>query len=512
MIDKWLNRLDQFDPRNLFWGVITISILLAAWMQYIQHGWINPDSVIYFEQARLFAKNDWQGMLGVYQWPFYSACIGIVHKLTSLSIQASAQLLNMLFFGLATASFLRLITLAGGSNRTLIMGMLLLFSSQYIVGDVLEMLMRDEGFWAFYLTALVFFIRYIQHQKRWDALHWQLCIIIATLFRIEAILFLLFLPLACLLDSSTQLKTQLRKLLNAYSISIFIGIVISFAVIALPQLSMSQFGRLNEVFTNSLYQEFTKKLFLQSDIMSHQVLGRYLAEFAIPGLLLTFIYVIGSKIITATGFVGIGLVLIGTKCTSIEIKPTVKRVLLVVGSIALISMLLIIIKVFVLSSRYAVALAWILLIFASFYLSTLSLNPNKKPRMVFIFICLILGLSLVKNILPKREGYNFRQDAVAWIKKHNTNNSPVFYDDTRMIYYANISYKGNWGDNWKVVLSAIEKKTIQMNPILAISHSKKHAERLDFIDKKLTEFKEVKRFSNRKAKKFIVIYQLKNTK
>ena len=199
MMDQWLNRIDRFNTKNLILWVVAASILLAAWMQYIQHGWINPDSVLYLEQARLFSLGDWRGATQVFNWPLYGACIGFVHKLTSLSIHVSAQLLNMLFFSMATASFLCLIKLAGGNNRTLIAGTLLLFGSQYIVGDVLEMLMRDEGFWAFYLTALVFFIRYNQQLKKRDAVLWQICIMFAVLFRIEAILFLIISAAHCLI-------------------------------------------------------------------------------------------------------------------------------------------------------------------------------------------------------------------------------------------------------------------------------------------------------------------------
>lgn len=206
MIDQWLNKLDNLNTKNLFWVIVAASILLAAWMQYIQHGWINPDSVLYFEQAKQFAQGEWKAGFKIFEWPLYGACISLIHKITSLPIQNSAQLLNMLFFGIATASFLKLIQLAGGNNRTLFFGMLLLFSSLYIVGDVLEMLMRDEGYWAFYLTALVYFIRYLDSKKLVHAVLWQLSMITATLFRIEGILFLLFLPVIVIALQPEKIK------------------------------------------------------------------------------------------------------------------------------------------------------------------------------------------------------------------------------------------------------------------------------------------------------------------
>jgi hypothetical protein len=510
MIDQWLHKLDKLDTKYLFGIIVASSILLAAWMQHIQHGWINPDSVLYFEQARLFSLNDWQGIIAVYSWPFYGVCIGFIHQITHLNIHQSAQLLNMLFFGIATASYLNLIKLGGGNNRTLFFGMLLLFSTLYIVGDVLEMLMRDEGFWAFYLTALVFYIRYIQKEKLTDALLWQSSIILATLFRIEAILFLLFLPLFNLVTSTISIKENLKKLFHTYSISLTIGLIISITIVAIPNITITHFGRLNEVFTTNLFYEFTNKFITQSRVMSEQVLGGYLDEFAVPGLLLTFLYVIGSKVLTATGIIGTCLAIFSIKNISSTIDQNVRRVLITCAAIAIIIMVLIIIKVFILSSRYAVAFAWILLIFASFSLTWISFSKNNKTRLVFILICLILSLSFIKNILPKREGYNYMLNAVQWLKLNNKTNATVFYDDQRMIYYAGEKFKRSTDDKWNPVLNAINDESIKNYQYLALTHSNKHSERITYIKENLHDFKEVKRFNNYKSKKFIVIYHKVN--
>jgi hypothetical protein len=510
MIDQWLNKLDNLNTTNLFWMIVASSILLAAWMQYIQHGWINPDSVLYFEQAKLFAQGEWKAGFKIFEWPFYGGCISLVHKITSLPVQNSAQLLNMIFFGIATASFLNLIKIAGGNNRTLFFGMLLLFGSLYIVGDVLEMLMRDEGFWAFYLTALLYFIHYMKSGNLSHAVIWQLSMIVATLFRIEGILFLIFLPIIVIACQPVDKKSKLALLLNTYSISIIIGLSIAMTIILYPEINIASFGRLDEVFTTNLLDEFSNKFFTQADIMSKQVLGEYLEEFAIPSLLLTFLYVMGSKILTATGVVGTALSIFGINNSSNTMPLIVRRVLLISSTIAFIVMFLIIAKVFILSSRYVVALAWILLIFASLYLSHLSIISKKKQRILLIVITVFLSLSIIKNILPKREGYNYTQEAVQWLKEQNKNGENVFYNDTRMIYYADAPYKGNWSDNWLMTLDAIRNKSIQNHHYLALTHSKNHLEHLKYIENNLPEYIEIKRFYNYRAEKFVIIYRARS--
>jgi hypothetical protein len=157
---KILHQLEQKSVAQLQFWIVFIAILIAAQVQYIQHGWINPDSVLYLEAAKFFSHGEWKAGFAVFPWPFYSLCITAVNKITQLGVHVSAQILNVLFFAIATYSFIKIIQLAGGKQRQMIAGALIWLSAQYMIGGVLEMLMRDEGFWAFFLLSIVFFIRF----------------------------------------------------------------------------------------------------------------------------------------------------------------------------------------------------------------------------------------------------------------------------------------------------------------------------------------------------------------
>lgn len=509
IIPNFFNQIDSFAPKKLFWWIVFASLLLAGWMQYIQHGWINPDTVLYFEQARLIALGDWSGAIKVFSWPLYGACIAAVHKLTSLGIHQSAQLLNMLFFGIATASFLSIIQLAGGGARVMLAGTLLLFGGQYLVGDVLEMLMRDEGFWAFYLSGLVFFIRYVQHNKLNDALLWQVCIIIATLFRIEAICYLIGLPVCLLFVRDLSRKNRLLRLLNAYSIAIFTLLAIVATIALSEDLNISNFGRLQEVFSLNLYQELTLKLFTQAQIMSNQVLGKFLEEFAVVGLLLTFLYAIVAKAISTTGLFAAVFAGLTLKNNGANIQPNAYLALKTAALIALTVMALIILKVFVLSGRYVAGLSWILLVLGAFYFAALLTNKDKKLAFIASLIVIALCLGLVKNILPKREGYNYMQEAAAWLKLHNSGQERVFYNETRMRYYMGEPFVGTWNNNEAYLNQFIIGGSIQQYSLLVINQSAKKTKENALTNKLLSNYVEVERFNSFKAKNSIVIYRKK---
>jgi hypothetical protein len=506
-----INKIEHTTTHKLHMSIVVLAMLLAAQMQYIQHGWINPDSVLYFESARLMAVGQWKEALQVWNWPLYPVLIATVHKITSLGIQTSAQILNIVFFGLTAFSFVHIIRLAGGSQLTMAAGALILFSSQYIVGDVLEMLMRDEGFWAFYLTGLLFFIRFYQHLKFKDALLWQLCAIIATLFRIEVITYLILLPSLFLFSFNANFKTRIRYFFIGHSLNIFLAIGLILAIALHGDLSMKSFGRLQEVFTLNLYDELTRKLFKHAAIMSSDVLGKYLEEFAVQGLLLTFTYVMIVKAISTTGLVNFIMAIFAIKNRTALLESKTFSVLSTVALISLMNMALIITKVFVLSSRYVVGLAFILMILAAFQFAAIlkcyAGRSEKKYKWLSILLIAFMSLSIVKNILPKAKGYNYMQDTAIWIKESTKKKKPVFYDDSRVNYFAGEPFAGTWGDSWEVVISAINDGSIYKYDYLQISHSIKRPEREKFFAEKLPQFKEVVRFNSVKSKKSIVIYK-----
>lgn len=512
-MNKILNKIDDISTTKLYLPLVLLGMLLAAEIQYIQHGWINPDTVLYFESARLFAQGDWQAAIKVFNWPLYSICIATVHKLTTLSIHTSAQLLSVIFFGITTASFLKTIELAGGTVRTMCAGALILFSSQYLVGGVLEMLMRDQGFWAFYLTSLVFFIKFYQSKTYANALLWQICAIAASLFRIEAITFLVFLPVLLLFNKEAKSLQRIKDVIKCNFLNIIAAVSILSAIV-LSDISMSQFGRLKEVFSTNLFAELTHQFFTKSAIMSELVLGKYLEEFAVQGLLLTFIYVMISKTITVAGLVNLGLAAYTYRAKNYLMNTPAFQVLKAAAIIATLNMALIITKVFVLSGRYVIALGLIVMILASFkladlskYLNTALTSKDKKLKWLTTAILIIMLLGALKNILPKAEGYNYLQDAAAWVTGYNKENKPVFYDETRIRFYLHEPFTHKWDNTWQVVTKAVNDNSIKNHELLMISHSDKHPEHVKYISEKLPEFIEIKRFSSVKKNNSIVIYK-----
>ncbi|MEY3746858.1 MAG: hypothetical protein RL194_317 [Pseudomonadota bacterium] len=507
---QFLSKINRLPANQLIALLSLAGMLIAMQINYIQHGWVNNDSPLYFEAARLFAAGEWRQGFLLFEWPLYSGLIALTHKLTGYEIHLSAQILNVLFFGIATAAFLKLIQLAGGDQNTLLAGGLVLFSSQYVVGDILQMLLRDQGFWAFFLLSLVFFIRFYRHRRLPDAIFWQLAAIIANLFRIEGFSYLLALPLILLWQRDIAIAMRLQMLLKAHCINIIIAIGIFLLVFS--GHGSGNLGRLNEIFTPYLYQQLTANLMLKSEIMATQVLGNYLDDFAVQGLLLTFVFVVLSKIVSASGPVCIGLAAYALKSSQRLISPDGRAVIIAVMLIAIVNMFLIITKVFVLSGRYTIPMALMVMLLAVFGLRGLwahSANGWKSAgfrKWLLPALLIIMALGLVKNLVPKRDGYNYQQDGVAWLQADNVEQRPVLFDNDRVAYYANAPYPGLGDSYFRRFESALGDGSIANYDYVVVSLDREELGQPNRIDQ-LGGFKEVHRSWNTRGNKAIVIYR-----
>jgi hypothetical protein len=511
---KLIDKLQSCSLNKIALTIILISILVALQVQYIQHGWINSDSILYLEAAKLFANGQWAAGFNVFEWPFYALCIAMTQYITTLNVHHSAQLLNVIFFAITCTSFLKIIELAGGKQLQLIAGGMIFLSAQYLIGGVLEMLMRDEGFWAFYLTSLVFLIKFYQQRQLKDALLWQTSIIIATLFRIEAISFLIFLPLVFLIHKEYPIKNRIKLVLQAYSLQFIFTAIIIGLLITNESFSASMLGRLNEIFTPHLLNDLTRQLSEKSQIMAKMVLGQYLDEYALPSLIITFCYAMLMKTVNATGLINVFLAFFSFKSQKKHIEKRSYQLLIGACLIATMNMAMIITKVFVLSSRYVLALSFILMIIASFYFASLleqsTHRENKKPQWLVSILILIMSLGFINNILPKKDGYNYLQDAVAWVKQQNTTNSPVFYSDARMRYYADQPYTGERGDSWLNFEDAIENKSINQYQFILVSVTIDDIKNAESISEKVKNYTLVQEINGVQSKKKVFIFKKTN--
>lgn len=432
---------------RLFLGKITPSqwlglYLLAAFMiackiMYNQHGWVNNDSLLYFEQARLIAAGEFQQAFSLFTWIFYPGLLALIHTLSGIDIHSAAIGLNIVCFVLFVAGFQRLLLEAGAKMRTLHWGLLLLFSTQYIIGDVLGMLLRDEGFWAAYTWGLVYWLRALKHRRWHDILMFQCSMAIAVLFRIEASAYLLALPLFMLLHQAIAWPQRIKLWLQANTIALLTAAILGIAIFA-GALHIQQLGRLQEIITQlaNLFSERISFINQKADIIGKQVLGDDLDDYSVFSLWASLILIASFKTLKVAGLPALLVVLWPKPTWWFKLSEHTRHLVVATLFISFTVSLVIILNVFVLSSRYVISTGIIVLILAAFAISELQ---NRWPKWASMFFAALLACLLIYSLYD-RNGIDLDRQAVNYIQSINTQHKPVFYDTENARFYAKQPY------------------------------------------------------------------------
>jgi len=502
----------KFTENNIIGFFVILSMLICAWIQYIQYGRINIDSVLYFESAKLIANGDFLGGMKIYNWPFYSSCIALTHNLTDLNIEHSAKLLNVIFFGITTASYLKVITLAGGKNLEIIFGALILLSTRHIVGEMLSMQMRDEGFWAFFLLSLVFFIKFFEYGRFIDSILWQTAIIIAMLFRVEALGYLLLLPMVIFFTSYPHQKWQ-GVLIN-YTLPFILFVAYFTSIMLIQSTSILSVSRLQEIQPSIFLHDLTAQLQLKSQIFANDILGKYLGDYAIESLLTTFLLIIFIKSINTIGFVNLGLVAITIVNSKELIKRSVYKILIATCIISVLNLMFIVTRSFVIVGRYTAAVTLILLILASFSIRWIIESKNKYiiiRYLAFTFLTIFITINIWKNVRYELDSQYYLKDAALWLKNKNTEQYPVLYDSILTRYFSGEPYLVEYRLTNKIEL--ISEK-INSNAfenykyiILDFNNNSENIKKTEFMAKHLPNYKSIKRFNSTKDKHYAIVYK-----
>lgn len=158
---------------------------------------INNDGLLYLSTAQLFVEQGLKAAFTQFNWPAFSILIGLVHQVLSVSYESAAYILNALLLALLSVGFVALYReMTDGNGRPWLAAAVILLSPQ--LTDYRAYIIRDIGYWALSLWAVLHFVRYCRQGTWFDALAWQGCIVGAIAFRIEGAALAALLPLWCL--------------------------------------------------------------------------------------------------------------------------------------------------------------------------------------------------------------------------------------------------------------------------------------------------------------------------
>jgi len=497
---------------------LTLTILFGLRVVYIQQGWIADDAVLYYEMARLIASGDFQSAIKMFEWPFYPALIAITHVLTGLGIQNSGHLLSISFFTLTAYGLIQLVKCLGGSTRAQVFAVLLLMGSRYIAGDIMPMSTRDQGYWALMCLAIWQFVVFHQEGRIKAAILWQLFAVLGTLFRIEGAVIMMALPWAVWILPQQNFKQKQIAFIRSVSLLVIMSLfgvllVFTFQMLGIFEISLSQIGRLRELFSgfDDIALNINQNLIHRVYVMRNQVIGEPFKEYAWVTFLLSLLSISIMKCMFVAGWAPALLASMYARVIHAMSEAKAFRILMSVLLIVWVTACLIILKVNILSGRYVVLFGLVLIVFSSLIMDE-RLSQwrllNKNHQAISIFCALIIVVGLIGNIWPKAIGHAHERDAVMYVKQRQSVGQKALYTTARQRFYADAPYEGRGFDDWHYLKTRIEDHRVSDYEfvIINLDLNQDAHQKEAYLHLHLKQHKLDKIFYGYKKKKRVLVY------
>jgi hypothetical protein len=422
-----------FRQNKLIFATAIFLSLVLSYLGYARAVVVNSDGICYLQSAMTMNVDGLKTAMHVCdqaKWPLYSMVIAAVVDVTHVSYVAAAYLCNGLFSLLTVVAFIYLVALLGGTRRVLWLAAFVILLSHEFNG-VREYVVRDHGFWAFYLISMVFLLRYFHSFKRYDAGLWSVALAIATLFRVEGAVFLLCLPFAAWFVKK-PFKQRMLSFVTLNSLLIVLGVGV-LVWIALSHSTVGQGGRLAEV-----QYQLTDGVLLMRDHfriasqgLAQHVLSSYAAHDA--SMLLFFLLIIwyGVNVISNVSLV-YALLIIYAGWQKLIAFDRPRR--LVVYGYLLVNLVItagFLAEHLFLSKRYLIALSLVLMLWVPFALAHLMRRYRQSV------VLSLMAVYAVASLLSFGDSKTYIRQAGQWLAVNAPANATIYSNDEFVMFYSN---------------------------------------------------------------------------
>jgi len=416
------------------------GVLTSAWCLYIDDV-INNDGMIYVRAAELLASGDWAGVFASHQWPFFSLLMLLLGKLLGISYQWAGHLLNAGFFTASSVLFVLVARAFGGTSQRLTVFAALVAVMHPAFNEYRAFIIRDAGYLTFYLAAVWYLARSVSE----PALRYRIGVVIAfaiaSLFRIEGVVFLLSTPLLLSFTRRAGGRSPWLWLLLLAASAGLLAVVLGWWLLA-PNVgvdSLAAFSGPLDVVVNAWQQNnaiFAHKI----TVLREEFLGQYAKEYAWALFIFAVLMILVSATFSQLTIPWALLVLVGA-WSGIRFPHKVLNRLWasLLGMHLAILLVFALVKLF-LVARYPLALSVTALLLIPLALErvpgAIRWHQLKMPARTLVVLVLLWGVgecvSGVDNVTRSRAV----KDAGLWLASHTSAVGSLVSNDQRIAYYA----------------------------------------------------------------------------
>lgn len=430
----------QFAPsrRLAYWLAALISLSLSASI-YFKSVMVNPDAICYLLSANTLQQSNLHNAMtlcGQAAWPFYSVMIYLFAKYSTLSLLTSAFILNALLTLISVLAFMAIVEKFGGDTRVLWLAAFVILTAHEF-NSVREYIVRDHGFWAFFLVSLLFYMRFMRENNWINALGVGLSLMMAALFRVEGVVYFVVLPWLVFFTSDA-LRT---KVMNFFKLNIlvFAGVSSVLLWLCVHPASMQQLGRLQELpyqvmhgltRITDMYHVDTAKL-VQYLLPAEAARDAKLIWINVLVVMIVWNVISNLTVLAAALFIYAVYAGVGRQFTArdkmIWIGYTALNLAICAAFFA---------ERLFFSKRYLIALTLLFLLWVPFALNKLLQAESRRNHYLAYAAMLVMFTSSVITLHHTQSDRNYVPEAGAWMAANIDNQAALYVNDFQLAYYS----------------------------------------------------------------------------
>ena len=442
--------------------------LLVSFFTLLSPGLPNDDAYAYIRTAEIALNDGIDAAIQYYSWAGYSLLIAFVSK-AGIDLFTAAQLINAFFLSLLVYSFISIVNCFNDSKTAsnLAAICILLYPP---LNELRSDIIRDIAMWALSLFALWQFLLFVKSNHLPNFICFCLSIILASLFRAEAIVYLFSLPMGLLLDGRYKKEVRFKKLLKCMVVISFslALVVLIIGLIGIDVISVFQkFISVYEPFLdNTLSPDVAESYSLSNGIFGEYARtysGPYLGLFMIAGLFAILIV----KLFEGIGGPFFWLLAYGAIKRQVRLETTFLTPVLIFlfTNLAIVFGFIIVTKF--ISARYSMIFCLVLILFVPLILDKL-INGIRKSSFKDLrmrVLILFFGYCAFDSFISFGSSKSYIDQSLAWLETESslyprvtTNNHAIAYFSGRVENYDKVTR----------LISESEIRELELNDLLIL--------------------------------------------
>ncbi len=434
------------NEQQIRWIAVLLSLIFSL-LVIAQDEVVNYDGALYLIVADLITQGEWQAAFARYPWPFLSIFISFTSQITGLIPEYAAYLLSMLFLTLLVVCFIDFVRLLGGDARTQMLAALVILSLPYF-NESRDEILRDHGYWLFYLLGLRFlFQHYRDPHLKWG-LAWNVAILASCLFRMEGFVMMALLPFVLLMQRGVLWKQRFIIFFQANAVSLLLLVV---GLLLLPLVG-DNLGRLGE-FSSRLvdfWNAITIELEQKADVIRQGVLPELSADFAMQSVIVILALILAIKTVSVLSPIYCIILLLPPLYSRLSLPDRFWPFVAWVVLVNLAVLVLFILPTFFLQARFTMPLVLASLLVVPFLLNAAwsvwqqKRSEGRSPRL-FPAAMLVIMIMAADGLISFG-GYSkqYHRDAAEWIQLNSEAGSRIVTTESlRFCYYINRDLPSN---------------------------------------------------------------------